>query len=76
MLTSVKGIYQNGQIVLSEQAPFSDTTEVIVTFLENKNRKEKQLAKNEIRFGSLKGKVNIPDDFNEPLDDLKEYMDS
>ena len=28
-----------------------------------------------VRIGSLAGKgYNIPDDFNEPLDDLKEYM--
>lgn len=25
-------------------------------------------------YGSMKGKFIIPDDFNEPLDDLKEYM--
>ncbi|MCL2200156.1 MAG: type II toxin-antitoxin system RelB/DinJ family antitoxin [Defluviitaleaceae bacterium] len=25
-------------------------------------------------FGCLKGKINVPDDFNEPLDDFKEYM--
>ena len=25
-------------------------------------------------FGYLKGKINVPDDFNEPLDDFKEYM--
>jgi hypothetical protein len=24
--------------------------------------------------GNLKGKVSLPDDFNEPSDDLKEYM--
>jgi hypothetical protein len=24
--------------------------------------------------GGLKGKVAIPDDFNDPLDDLKDYM--
>ncbi|HEY4323165.1 MAG TPA: DUF2281 domain-containing protein [Mucilaginibacter sp.] len=24
--------------------------------------------------GGLKGKVSLPDDFNEPLDDLKDYM--
>jgi len=24
--------------------------------------------------GGLKGMVTIPDDFNDPLDDLKEYM--
>jgi hypothetical protein len=25
-------------------------------------------------FGCLKGKILVPDDFNEPLDDFKEYM--
>ena len=25
-------------------------------------------------FGCLKGAVYVPDDFNEPLDDFKEYM--
>ena len=25
-------------------------------------------------FGYLKGKINVPDDFNEPLEDFKEYM--
>ena len=25
-------------------------------------------------FGCLKGRIRIPDDFNEPLDDFKEYM--
>ena len=25
-------------------------------------------------FGCLKGKINVPDDFNEPLEDFKEYM--
>jgi len=25
-------------------------------------------------FGCLKGRINVPDDFNQPLDDFKEYM--
>ena len=25
-------------------------------------------------FGSLKGKIHVPDDFNEPLSDFAEYM--
>jgi len=27
-----------------------------------------------IAFGCLKGKIHVPDDFNEPLDDFREYM--
>jgi len=53
MQTTIKGIYDNGQIVLEEIEPSS-------------------LQKRP--FGSLKGKIGIPDDFNEPLDDLKDYM--
>lgn len=30
--------------------------------------------KKERPFGLLKGTINVPEDFNEPLDDLKEYM--
>jgi len=26
------------------------------------------------RFGSMKGKITIADDFDEPLEDFKEYM--
>ena len=27
-----------------------------------------------LAFGCLKGKINVPDDFNEPLDDFEDYM--
>jgi hypothetical protein len=30
--------------------------------------------KKERKLGILKGQYSIPDDFDEPLDDLKEYM--
>lgn len=30
--------------------------------------------KNKPKFGSLKGKIVIHDDFDEPLEDFKEYM--
>ena len=36
------------------------------TVLERKDRSS--------AFGCLKGKIHVPDDFNEPLDDLMEYM--
>ena len=31
-------------------------------------------SENRPRFGSAKGMVTIPDDFDEPLEDFKEYM--
>ena len=33
------------------------------------NKKNRRAA-----FGCLKGNIHVPDDFNEPLEDFKEYM--
>ncbi|HRO41977.1 MAG TPA: DUF2281 domain-containing protein [Flavipsychrobacter sp.] len=68
MLTTIKGIYDHGKIVLSEQPPVKERTEVIVTFLGG------SASKTERKLGILKGKISVPDDFDDPLDDLKEYM--
>lgn len=69
MLASCKGIFENGKIILTEKPPVRTRTEVIVTFL------EVQADKIEIRkLGGLKGKFPMPDNFNDPLDDMKDYM--
>ncbi len=57
MQTTIKGIYDNGQIVLEEMPPTKNKSKVVVTFLE------------EIEPSSLQKRP-----FNEPLDDLKDYM--
>jgi len=70
MLTAIKGYYEKGRIILNEEAPVQSKTDVIITFLTEGDKKTsgKRVP------GGLKGKVSIPDDFNEPLDDLKDYM--
>ncbi|WP_288429716.1 hypothetical protein [uncultured Spirosoma sp.] len=73
MLTTVRGIYQNGQIILHETPSVQDGTEVFVTFL-NEVKPNEPVSKGGVRFGSWAGKYSIPDDFNEPLDDLVDYM--
>ena len=71
MLTSCKGYFENGKVELTESAPVQTRTEVIVTFLET----EKGDSPNRRTLGGLKGKIgDLPDDFNDPLEDLKEYM--
>ena len=71
MLNTIRGYYDQGHIVLQEKAPVTAKTEVIITFL-TKDYAEK---KGQFRKpGALKGKVTLPDNFNDPLDDLKEYM--
>lgn len=73
MLTTVQGTYQNGQIILHETPAVQDGTEVFVTFLKEVDP-DKPRPKGGVRFGSWAGKYSIPDDFNEPLDDLADYM--
>ncbi|OFY65754.1 MAG: hypothetical protein A3H98_10420 [Bacteroidetes bacterium RIFCSPLOWO2_02_FULL_36_8] len=73
MLTTIKGIYNHGQIILTEQPPVKTKTVVMITFLPAKRSKTSQ-GKQKIILGLLEGKIKLSDDFNKPLDDLKEYM--
>lgn len=73
MLTTIKGVYDHGIITLTEDPLVKSKANVIVTFLTS----EKEIAhkgKQKIILGLLDGKIKLPDDFNEPLDDLKDYM--
>jgi hypothetical protein len=69
MLTACEGYYENGTTVHKEEAPVNTKTDVIVTFLtaDRISTIGKRIP------GGLKGRISIPDDFDEPLDDLKDY---
>jgi hypothetical protein len=65
MLTTIKRYYEQGHIVMEEDAPVHTRTQVMITFLTDDTGMEhiqKRMP------GALKGKVSIPDDFNEPLE--------
>ena len=68
MLTTVKGVYENGQVIFSEVPPVTERTEVIITFLTEEKKEPKKRT-----LGLLEGKAKLPDDFDEPLDELKDY---
>ncbi len=68
MLTTIKGYYDHGQITLQEIPPVTTKTEVMVTFLTDEAAMKDQPKR---KLGGLEGKVTIPNDFNEPLDDLR-----
>ena len=68
MLQTVKGTYENGQVTLDE--PLAVTrAKVIVTVIE-----ELPMPRKPRQAGSMRGTFLIGDDFNDPLDDLKDYM--
>lgn len=71
MYTAINGIYENGSLVLSEKAPTSEKTKVVVLFLESVEKETKK----GVKLGGLKGKgFSIPEDFNDPLEDFKDYQ--
>jgi ligand-binding sensor protein len=70
MLQAIKGYFEKGQIIMEEEAPVQNKTDVIITFLTDQHL----VSKTKRVPGALKGRVSLPDDFNEPLDDLKDYM--
>jgi len=72
MALTIKGIFENGKIVLDELPPSNKKMPVKIIFPEIKN--DTPLKKNEIRFGSLKGKIGVPDNFDDEIDVLKDYM--
>jgi len=73
MFTQISGVYNNGNIILDEQPSLSKPVKVVVTFMEEEEvivKKKKPLV-----FGFGKGTVTfMSPDFNEPLEDLKDYM--
>ena len=70
-MLNVKGYYEHGHIFFTEEPPVSSKTEVIITFLTEDTGAKKNAKR---QPGGLKGLVTIPDNFNEPLVDLKDYM--
>lgn len=72
MLTTIKGVYDHGKITLIEPAPVKTKANVMVTFLPPEENAPQ--GKHKIILGMLEGKIILPDDFNEPLDDFKDYM--
>ncbi len=71
MLTTIEGIYENGHVVFNENPPTTSKSRVLVTFI---GEVSKKLPLNKRQFGTLKGTIKLSEDFNEPLDELKEYM--
>lgn len=76
MYQTISGFYENGQVFFTEPVPIQEKVAVMVTFLEQAApvSNTQKLAKGEIRFGGFESLITISDDFNEPLEDLKEYM--
>lgn len=66
MSVAVKGIYENGEVKLTEPAPTNEKIPVTVVFPDEDDiLSEKPLKKNEIKFGSIAGKISVPENFDD-----------
>jgi hypothetical protein len=74
MYTAIKGTYENGEVRLEEAPPTTQKSKVFVMFIPEEDMKTASGTQG-VRLGSLAGKgYSIPDDFNDPLEDLAEYQ--
>jgi Protein of unknown function (DUF2281) len=70
--TMISGFYENGQIILDELPKTNKKVQVFVSFAEPLEIKES--VKKKRQFGISRGNIIMADDFNDPLEDLKDYM--
>ncbi|WP_262245731.1 antitoxin AF2212-like protein [Parapedobacter soli] len=77
MYTAIKGVYENGVLRLLEPVRGIKKADVVITFLNEERLNSKKVRKpgGLLRLQHHKGKLlDIPEDFNDPIEDMKDYM--
>jgi len=76
MMTTVYGIYEDGQITLDEALPVkTGKAKVMVTLVEEVAGEPTKLKRELGRLkGAFTGDYWFSKEFNDPIDDLKDYM--
>ena len=70
MYTTIRGIYDNGKIVLYEQPPIDSPTEVLVTFTKELTPSSEATSAKERKGGWAKDYIlYVAPDFDAPIDD-------
>ena len=77
MYTAIKGTLINGQVIFEEPPPTTINMSVVVILMEEKPKPAPSRQPGSLlKLGASQGKsYKLPDDFNDPLEDLKEYME-
>ncbi len=77
MYTTIKGFYEKGELILEEAPPTQHRVAVIVTFMEEQPKLTSERRPGSVlRLGQSQGKsYKLPENFNESLEDLREYME-
>jgi hypothetical protein len=72
MLIAMEGTYKYGQIVLKHPLKTTVKTKAMVIFEEEKAENSK--SKDKRPFGISRGAFTMSPDFDEPMEDLEDYM--
>ena len=81
-MQTIKAIYDGVNFMLKQPIPVKGKYEVFITFIEPIEEDtdnglrcliDPDTTKKTV-LGRLNGLIEIPDDFDEPLDEMKEYM--
>ena len=71
-MQAYEGYYENGRFYIEGEEPgIVGRKKAIITFLEDVKPKKKPVSES---FGIFKGKIHMSDDFDAPLEEMKEYM--
>ena len=77
---AIKAIYDGTNFKPIQPIPVKENYEVVITFIEPVKKDAADISeptkkpRSEL-IGLLKGKVWMSDDFNEPIEEMKEYME-
>jgi hypothetical protein len=76
-MQAIKAVYDGVKFTPKQPIPVQGHYDVVITFVspisQADTQQEKKLPRSTAK-GLLKGKVRMSADFNEPLEDMKEYM--
>jgi len=71
MARVLRAIYEDGVLKPLEDPGLTDHERVVI---EIKERTGEQPVRRKRKFGSARGLLRIADDFDEPLEDFRDYM--
>lgn len=75
MARVLEAVYEDGVFKPLEDPGLSDHERVIIEIKDKAGERQQSQRPKQRIFGSAKGLIKIAEDFDEPLEDFREYME-